>query len=39
MNLPMGAITKSGKQERKAQERIRRQAKPTYLHSYDEIDK
>ena len=25
MNLPMGAITKSGKRERKAQEWIRRQ--------------
>jgi len=39
MNLPIGAITKSGKRERKAQDKLRRMAKPTYLHSYDEVDK
>ncbi|EDO47998.1 predicted protein [Nematostella vectensis] len=39
INVPPAAIAKSGTHQRKVQDRIRQQAKPTYLHSYEEIEK
>ena len=38
LNVPPSAVPKTKKRQ-KTQERIRRQAKPIYLHSYDDLDK
>jgi len=37
--MPPSAVPKTSTKQRKTQERIRKQAKPVYMHSDDDIDK
>jgi len=39
MHMPPSAVPKTSKRQRKAQERIRKQAKPVYMLSDDDVDK
>ncbi|XP_015752931.1 PREDICTED: LYR motif-containing protein 1-like [Acropora digitifera] len=39
MHMPPTAVPKTSKRQRKAQERIRKQAKPVYMLSDDDVDK
>ena len=37
--MPPSAVPKTSTKQRKTQERIRKQAKPVYMHSDDDVDK
>lgn len=39
IHMPPSAVPKTNTKERKTQERIRKQAKPVYMHSDDDVDK
>lgn len=39
IHMPPTAVPKTNTKERKTQERIRKQAKPVYMHSDDDVDR
>jgi len=39
IHMPPSAVPKTSTKQRKTQERIRKQAKPVYMHSDDDVDK